>query len=99
MSTLPIPEMTNTCSGHRQERPQDTSGARQPYTYRRTEMVEPDWRKLPAYKSVTPQEWRDPKWQRKHSVTTVNDLHEVFGSYLPIDLANSIEVDRQRFAT
>ena len=29
----------------------------QPYAYRRTELVEPDWRRLPGWAEVTAEEW------------------------------------------
>ena len=37
----------------------------QPYPYPpEREWVEPDWRRIPAYRDVTRGEWRSAKWQR-----------------------------------
>lgn len=73
--------------------------ARQPYEYRRRQIEEPDWQRLPAYANVPAADWRDAKWQRINSVTTVDELSKVFGRLLPHDLAISIEVDTKQFAT
>jgi lysine 2,3-aminomutase len=73
--------------------------ARQPYEYSQRRAPEPDWRRLPGYRRVTPREWRDPRWQRANSVTTVAQLREVFGTHLPQSLADSIAEDQRRQAT
>lgn len=72
---------------------------RQPYEYKRRYAPEPDWRRLAVYRHVTTKEWRDPKWQRTHSVTTVAELHEAFSSDLPSNLAHSIAADQKQHAT
>jgi lysine 2,3-aminomutase len=72
---------------------------RQPYNYRRRRLEEPDWRRLPGYRQVTTTEWRDAKWQRRNSVTTVAGLSAVFGPFLPESLALSIAKDREHLAT
>jgi len=38
----------------------------QPYPYKRTELVEPDWTRFPAWKDVTAEEWASVQWQRAH---------------------------------
>ena len=38
--------------------------AGQPYAYRRAELVEPDWTRIPGWKDVTAEEWRSVQWQR-----------------------------------
>lgn len=72
---------------------------RQPYEYNRRQLPEPDWRRLPGYRHVTVRDWRDCKWQRTNTVTTLAQLHEVFGQYLPANLATSIEEDQKQQAT
>ena len=39
-------------------------GTGQPYPYRRTELVEPDWTRFPGWKDVTPSDWGSAQWQR-----------------------------------
>lgn len=72
---------------------------RQPYDYRRRRSEEPDWRRLPGYRHVSPDDWRDARWQRRNSVTKVSDLSTVFGPFLPESLALSIAKDRDHLAT
>jgi len=60
---------------------------------------EPDWRRLPAYKDVTAEEWESALWQRKHTIKFARDLPKVFGENLPADLLASIERDQQERAT
>ena len=45
--------------------------AGQPYPYRRTELVEPDWTRFPGWKDVTTAEWESAQWQRSHCVKNV----------------------------
>jgi lysine 2,3-aminomutase len=73
--------------------------ASQPYEYSRPEFVEPDWRRLPAYRDVTAEEWRSAKWQRRHTVKTLAELQGVYGPLFPRDLAESIERDQAERAT
>ncbi|MDQ3984910.1 MAG: lysine 2,3-aminomutase [Actinomycetota bacterium] len=73
--------------------------ASQPYSYRPAELVEPDWRRLPAYKDVSPKEWASAKWQRRHTVKNLAQLKDVFGPLIPEDLVASIEKDQQERAT
>jgi lysine 2,3-aminomutase len=51
----------------------------QPYAYRRQPLVEPDWRRLPGWRDVTPDEWRDAQWQRAHCVKNPRQLAAVMG--------------------
>ncbi len=46
-------------------------GGGQPYPYRRTELVEPDWRRFPGWRDVTEAEWASAQWQRAHCVKNV----------------------------
>ena len=72
---------------------------RQPYEYKRRNAHEPDWRRLPGYRRVTPLEWRDSRWQRAHSIMDPAQLGGVFGEYLPQDLIPSILEDQKQHAT
>lgn len=72
---------------------------RQPYEYRRRQIDEPDWRRLPGYAHISRADWRDAKWQRRNSITSVAELSNVFGRFLPADLALSIAADKTRLAT
>ena len=71
----------------------------QPYSYRPTELVEPDWRRLPGYADVGPREWASAKWQRRHTVKNLAELQKVFGPLIPPDLLASIEKDQRERAT
>jgi lysine 2,3-aminomutase len=79
--------------------PPSDARLRQPYDYRRRELREPGWRRLPGFRNTTVEDWRDAKWQRQNSVTSVRELSAAFGRYLPEDLARSIDTDRQSLAT
>jgi len=63
----------------------------QPYAYRRRELIEPDWKRLPGWRSVTRSEWESAQWQRAHCVKTLAQLRAVLGDLIPesfyVDLA------------
>ncbi|WP_433617718.1 KamA family radical SAM protein [Dactylosporangium sp. CA-139114] len=69
------------------------------YTYVRTPLVEPDWRRLPGYRSVTAAEWRSAGWQRAHCVKTPAQLRAVLGDRAGDDFYDDLAADRARFAT
>jgi lysine 2,3-aminomutase len=72
----------------------------QPYRYPpERAFEEPDWRRLPGYHGVTADEWRSARWQRRHTVKTLDALAAVFGDRLPRDLYDSIARDQQQRAT
>lgn len=79
--------------------PRRSHPAPQPYAYVKKELVEPDWTRLPGFKDVTEAEWSSAKWQRQHSIKNLDQLRRVFGSYLPDDLAESIDRDKGERAT
>ncbi|MFE0464544.1 KamA family radical SAM protein [Kitasatospora sp. NPDC058965] len=70
-----------------------------PYQYRRTVLVEPDWRRFPGWRQVTPVEWRDPQWQRLHSVRGAGQLRRVLGPLLADHAYAELTADAERFAT
>ena len=74
--------------------------AQQPFTYPlRKEFVEPDWRRIPAYKDVSAAEWESSVWQRKHTVKNLKELKATLGHLLPDALAESLERDQRERAT
>jgi lysine 2,3-aminomutase len=72
---------------------------RQPYRYVRTELVEPDWRRLPGFRGVTDAEWRDAQWQRAHCVKNLRQLRAAVGDLWPEAFFADLEADMGRFAT
>src|SRR5688500_12579457 len=54
----------------------------QPYVYRRRELVEPDWTRLPGWRDVTAEQWASAQWQRAHCVKNLRQLHEPMGDPL-----------------
>ncbi len=84
-----------TASAARPSRPAD-----QPFPYPpRRQFVEPDWRRFPAYRDVTPKEWESALWQRKHTIKNLKELARALGSHLPEALLQSIERDQRERAT
>ncbi|GLZ81481.1 lysine 2,3-aminomutase [Actinorhabdospora filicis] len=76
-----------------------TDAARQPYAYVRTQLVEPDWRRLPGWRHVTESEWRDAQWQRAHCVQTPKRLREVLGGLVGEAFYADLAEDMARHAT
>jgi lysine 2,3-aminomutase len=77
----------------------DPYPARQPYSYVRRPLVEPDWRRLPGWRDVTPEQWRDAQWQRAHCVKTIAQLRSVLGPLLGDGIYDELDLDRQRYGT
>ena len=71
----------------------------QPYAYRRRELVEPDWRRLPGWAAVTPAEWESAQWQRAHCVKNARQLREVTGGALAEEFLADLERDQRERAT
>jgi lysine 2,3-aminomutase len=71
----------------------------QPYLYRRHELVEPDWRRLPGWREVTDAEWRSAQWQRAHCVKNVAQLRAVYGDLLDQRFYADVERDQAERAT
>lgn len=76
-----------------------TASTDQPYTYRRPELSEPDWRRYPGWSVVTESQWRDPQWQRAHSVKNVKQLRAVMGDLLDDRFYVDLAADQQQQAT
>ena len=71
----------------------------QPYAYRRRELVEPDWRRLPGWRDVTTSEWRDAQWQRAHCIKNVAQLRAVYGDLLSESFYADVARDQAERAT
>jgi lysine 2,3-aminomutase len=72
---------------------------RQPYTYVRQELVEPDWRRFPGWAHVTEAQWRDAQWQRVNCVKNVKQLRKVAGDLLTDRFYDDLAADQEKFAT
>ncbi len=73
--------------------------ARQPYRYVRPALHEPDWRRLPGWRDVTPAQWRDVQWQRAHCVKDPKQLRAVVGDLLTEPFYDELAADVRGFAT
>jgi lysine 2,3-aminomutase len=71
----------------------------QPYAYRRTELVEPDWTRLPGWAEVTADQWADAQWQRAHCVKNIKQLRDVMGDLLEDRYYADLERDQAERAT
>ena len=71
----------------------------QPYAYRRTELVEPDWRRFPGWVAVTEEQWRSAQWQRAHCVKNLKQLRELMGDLLDESFYADLERDQRERAT
>ncbi|HYJ75016.1 MAG TPA: lysine 2,3-aminomutase, partial [Kineosporiaceae bacterium] len=80
-------------------RPTDARADRQPYRYRRVELVEPDWRRLPGWHDVTGEQWGSAQWQRAHCVKNVAQLRGVMGDLLEESFYADLERDQRERAT
>ncbi|WP_124713084.1 KamA family radical SAM protein [Mycolicibacterium nivoides] len=76
-----------------------TAVADQPYIYVRKELFEPDWRRYPGWAAVTESDWRDPQWQRAHSVKNIGQLRAVVGDLLDERFYSDLAADQQQQAT
>ncbi len=71
----------------------------QPYQYRRTELVEPDWTRFPGWATVTTEQWESAQWQRSHCVKSVTQLRMLLGDLLDDSVYADLERDQRERAT
>ncbi len=71
----------------------------QPYEYRRNALVEPDWTRLPGWRTVTETQWRSAQWQRAHCIKNLAQLRGVMGDLIDERLYDDIAADQQQHAT
>jgi KamA family protein len=87
-----------------QELPKQSTAVRtpptpQPYSYARRPLVEPDWRRLPGWRDVTTEQWRDAQWQRAHCVKNARQLADVMGDLLDASFYADLTRDQTERAT
>lgn len=71
----------------------------QPYPYRRVQLTEPDWTRLPGWSDVTETEWRSAQWQRAHCVKNIKQLRELMGDLVDESFYADLERDQAERAT
>jgi lysine 2,3-aminomutase len=71
----------------------------QPYPYRQTELVEPDWTRFPGWKDVTAQQWESVQWQRAHCVKNLKQLRTLWGDLVDERFYADLERDQKERAT
>src|SRR5262245_19685761 len=77
----------------------DPAPVRQPYAYRRAELTEPDWQRMPGWREVTRPEWESAQWQRAHCVKNIQQLRAVMGDLLDEHFYADLERDQAERAT
>jgi lysine 2,3-aminomutase len=75
------------------------SVAGQPYAYRRTPLIEPDWTRFHGWRNVSDDEWRSVQWQRAHCVKSVAQLRTLMGDALEERFYADLERDQAERAT
>ena len=73
--------------------------AEQPYEYRRRELVEPDWTRVPGWRHVTREQWSSAQWQRVNCVKNVRQLRGILGDLVDERFYADLERDQAQFAT
>lgn len=71
----------------------------QPYSYRRRELAEPDWTRLPGWHGVAPEDWASAQWQRAHCIKNVKQLRALMGGLLEERFYHDLERDQAQRAT
>ncbi|CAM5401027.1 hypothetical protein SCALM49S_00382 [Streptomyces californicus] len=79
--------------------PPEPASCPQPYDYRRRELVEPDWRRLPGWHDVTAAQWHDVQWQRAHCVKNARQLLAAVGDGLDDKFYDDLTEDQEHMAT
>ncbi|MEP7331848.1 MAG: lysine 2,3-aminomutase [Terracoccus sp.] len=75
------------------------SKVQQPYAYRRRELVEPDWTRLPGWRAATAADWDSAQWQRVNCVKNVRQLRALMGDLLEDRFYADLERDQAERAT
>ncbi|MCV7253986.1 lysine 2,3-aminomutase [Mycolicibacterium fluoranthenivorans] len=91
--------MTSLTEAIEPERAGFAAAVDQPYSYVRSQLSEPDWRRYPGWALVTEAQWHDPQWQRAHSVKTIGQLRAVVGDLLDDRFYADLSADQQQRAT
>ncbi len=97
--TLPVHVRPEGTDGAADAVAGQVEGLEQPYPYRRKELVEPDWRRLPGFRDVSDEQWRSAQWQRANCVKNVKQLRATMGDLLEDRLYDDLERDQAERAT
>jgi lysine 2,3-aminomutase len=76
-----------------------TTTIEQPYHYRRRQLVEPDWTRLPGWRDVTAEQWSSAQWQRTSCVKNIKQLRALMGDLLEDRFYADLERDQTERAT
>ena len=76
-----------------------SSRLEQPYAYRRRELVEPDWRRLPGWRGRHRRGVGSAQWQRAHCVKNIKQLRAVMGDLVDDRFYADLERDQAERAT
>jgi lysine 2,3-aminomutase len=76
-----------------------TQSAAQPYEYRRRELVEPDWTRLPGWSGITREQWESAQWQRTNCVKNIKQLRAVLGDLVDDRFYADLAADQGGYAT
>ena len=71
----------------------------QPYAYRRRQLVEPDWTRLPGWRDVTAEQWASVQWQRANCIKNLKQLRALMGDLLDDRFYADLERDQAERAT
>ncbi|MGH3663626.1 MAG: lysine 2,3-aminomutase, partial [Micromonosporaceae bacterium] len=71
----------------------------QPYEYRRAELIEPDWTRLPGWREATREQWESAQWQRVNCVKNLKQLRAVLGDLVDESFYDDLEADQRQSAT
>jgi lysine 2,3-aminomutase len=96
---VPAPEPRVITAARHQRHDLQASHAAQPYSYHRTPLEEPDWRRFPGWRDVTAEQWRSAQWQRAHCVKTTRQLRTVMGDLLDDEVYADLDADQALRAT
>src|SRR5208283_1023471 len=71
-------------------------GAPQPFRYPlERPFEEPDWTRIPGFRSASRSDWESALWQRKHTLKNLKEVKAALGDFFPDDLAESIDRDQR----
>ncbi|MFI5845318.1 KamA family radical SAM protein [Catenuloplanes sp. NPDC051500] len=72
---------------------------RQPYTYGRHTLTEPDWTRFPGWRHITRDQWESAQWQRAHCIKNIRQLRDVLGTLVDDTFYDDLATDQTTGAT
>jgi lysine 2,3-aminomutase len=72
---------------------------RQPYTYRRHTLTEPDWTRIPGWRHITRDQWESAQWQRAHCIKNIRQLRDTLGTLVDDAFYDDLATDQATHAT